>query len=285
MTRTAVFFTTHVINKRVTAHFCKLRDELPEGYQLTLFYDEAHLSERAARNLAGDALLPHKGNDWQRFKRPGRLSSAKIPGNEEALMFSALDRLPGYDWYWYIEYDVAFSGNWGKFFSATEQADADLLAVNMIRRGAIPNWPLWRSLEIPPGLEVAHSGWVRAHFAIARISRRLPEVLIPVYKQGWAGNSEGLLATLAEQHGLRIEDIGGDGEFVKTGNTNRFYRSTPANDSLGPGTFVFRPAMEKPGDDPDMLWHPVKKASRNDWDRRDNLLFRLIDLVRSKLHG
>lgn len=279
MARTAVLFTTHLINKRVRAHFLKLRDELPEGYELFLFYDEQRLSKRAARKLAGDAVLPHDNDDWKRFKRPGHYFPGKIPGNEDGLLMSAMDRLPGYDWYWYIEYDMAFSGDWRTLFSAMEASDADLLAVNMIRHDAIPNWPLWKSIEIPQGHELPPANWVRAHFAIARLSRRLPEILIPFYKQGWSGHSEGLLATLAEQHGLSIEDIGGDGEFVRPGNTNRFYRSTPTSDSLGPGTLVFRPPMEKPGHEPDMLWHPVKKASRHDWDSERNLFSRLLERV------
>lgn len=284
MARTAVLFTTHLINERVRVHFLKLRDELPEGYELFLFYDEQRLSKRAVRKLARESVLPHDNDDWKRFKRPGHYFPGKIPGNEDGLLISAMDRLPGYDWYWYIEYDMAFSGDWRTLFSAMEASDADLLAVNMIRHDHIPNWPLWKSIEIPQGHELPTSSWVRAHFAITRLSRRLPEALIPVYKQGWNGHAESLLATLAEQHGLRIEDIGGDGEFVRPGNTNRFYRSTPTSDSLGPGTLVFRPPLEEPGPEPDMLWHPVKKASRHDWDSKRNLFFRLLERVRRKVN-
>lgn len=283
MTHTAVLFTTHLINDRVRAHFFKLSEELPAGYELYLFYDEQHLSTRSVRKLAGHAVLPHEKNDWKRFKRPGRYFPDKIPGNEDGLLLSAMDRLPGYDRYWYVEYDIAFSGDWRTLFSAMEVSDADLLAVNMIRHDKIPYWPLWKSIEIPEGHELLPVSWVRAHFAIARLSRRVHEVLVPIYKQGWSGHAESLFATLAEQHGLRIEDVGGDGEFVRQGNTNRFYRSTPTSDSLGPGTLVFRPTMEETGEEPDMLWHPVKKVSRYDWDNEGGLFFRLLERIGRKI--
>ena len=282
MTRTAVLFTTHVINERVRAHFRKLRDELPPGYELILFYDEQRLSERAVKKLAGDAVLPHENEGWKRFKRVGRFEH-KIPGNEDGLLMNAMDRLPGYDWYWYIEYDMAFSGDWRTFFRAMAASDADLLAINMIRHDDCPDWPLWKSLEIPADHQLPPDKWIRAHFAISRFSSRINAVLVPVYKQGWSGHAEALLATLADQEGMRIEDIGGDGEFVRPGNVNRFYRSTPTSNSLGPGTLVFRPAMDQPGDEPDMLWHPVKKASRHDWDSEEPALLSLARRIWRRL--
>lgn len=283
MARTAVLFTTHVINDWVKAHFLKLRDELPEGYELFLFYDEQKLTRRAVRKLAGDSALPHENDGWKRFKRPGRYFQEKIPGNEDGLLMNAMDRLPGYDWYWYIEYDMAFSGDWRTFFTAMEESNADLLAINVIRHDDTPNWPLWKSIEVPDGVNLPAAKWIRAHVAISRMSHRINEVLIPVYKQGWAGHAEGVFATLALQQGLSIEDIGGDGEFVLAGNANRFYRSTANSNTMGPGTIVFRPTRDEPGDEPNMLWHPVKKASRHDWDSESNLFFRLIGRIKRKL--
>jgi hypothetical protein len=67
--------------------------------------------------------------------------------------------------------------------------------------------------------------------------------------------------------GLRIEDIGGDGEFVPPGRENRYYRNNWLDKSLTPGTFVFRPAMPAPGLEPNLLWHPVKDTDHRTWDR------------------
>jgi len=58
--------------------------------------------------------------------------------------------------------------------------------------------------------------------------------------------------------GLVIEDFGGDGEFVASGNRNRFYTNAPSHCYLVPGSLVFRPMRIMPGLRRNHLWHPVK---------------------------
>lgn len=276
MKRTAVLFTTHVINQAVRAHFSKLRDELPRGYDLFLFFDEERISERGARKVAGSAILPHQNQGWRRFKRPGRYFSEKIPGNEDGHILNAIARLEGYEDYWYMEYDVAFSGDWAEFFQGFECSRSDLLAVNITPREVIPDWPLWKSVEIPEADGLRPTEWVRTHLAISRHSRLLFETLTNIYSEGWAGHAEALIGTLALQNGLTVEDIGGDGPYVKAGNNNKYYRSTPTNNSLAPGTFVFRPSRDAVGDEPNLLWHPIKRPSRFDWDNDSGPVGRLL---------
>lgn len=283
--RTAVLFTTHVINAQVKAHFTKLRNELPADYELFLFYDERRLKQRAVRRLGGDRVLPHDESGWKQFKRPGRYFKEKIPGNEDGLLMNAMARLPDYSWYWYIEYDMAFSGDWRVLFDAMADCTADILAVNITRHRLIPDWPLWKSIEVPAGSELPDVDRIRVHLAISRFSHRVNEVLVPVYSKGWAGHAEALFCSLAAANGLEVEDIGGDSEFAKPDNVNRFYRSTRTSNSLGPGTLVFRPPMHTVGREPNMLWHPVKKASRNDWDSEGGWFARLVTRIRHNLAG
>ena len=56
-----------------------------------------------------------------------------------------------------------------------------------------------------------------------------------------------------------IEDFGGNGEFVRPGNANRWYTSTLTSQTLAPGSFVARPIRFRPGFKPNTLWHPVKR--------------------------
>jgi hypothetical protein len=67
-----------------------------------------------------------------------------------------------------------------------------------------------------------------------------------------------LLPSVVERAGLRIEDFGGEGEFVPPGNENRFYCNDRFSSRLSPGTFVYRPVMTAAGSEPARLWHPVK---------------------------
>lgn len=281
MERTAVLFITHVINQYVEKHFNKLKDELSENYELFLFYDEQKLSARAAKKLAGESVLPHEAGAWKRFKRAGRYFTEKIPGNEDGNLLHAVNRLPGYQYYWYIEYDVNFSGHWQTFFSAMELSRADLLATNLYRYSFNTDWPLWKSLEVPEGITIASEDRLHAMFPVSRFSAAAAKVLIEEYKAGWAGHFECVVPTVLNQQRLIIEDLGNEGEFTAEPNRHRFYRSTPSNNSLAPGTFVCRPCIDAPGDEPNMLWHPVKQASKHDWDAVPRPLSKLI----SKLHS
>jgi hypothetical protein len=86
---------------------------------------------------------------------------------------------------------------------------------------------------------------------------------------------------------MTLEDMGGTGEFVRPSNINRFYRNTPSAASLGPGTFVFRPVMDKPGHEPNMLWHPVRPplSWRARSRQRTSTLLRLAGRVATRLTG
>ncbi|MGB5199271.1 MAG: hypothetical protein WBR56_05160, partial [Sedimenticolaceae bacterium] len=56
-----------------------------------------------------------------------------------------------------------------------------------------------------------------------------------------------------------------DGEFTRPERINRHYRSNRFDKSLSPGTFVFRPTMDAPGAEPNLLWHPVKDQGHRTW--------------------
>jgi hypothetical protein len=81
------------------------------------------------------------------------------------------------------------------------------------------------------------------------------------YREGWGGHIEAAWASILDFHGLKLEDIGGDGEFVRPGNRHRFYLAAKPNakcDLLAPGTFMAKPPLYRPGSTPNRLYHPVK---------------------------
>jgi hypothetical protein len=267
MKRNAVLFSSHLMGETVLARLRKLRTEVPEGHDVFFYYDETQLNDAEASHLAGPALR-HGSHDWPRYKRPCRYFPDKIPGNEDGMLLSAFHRLPGYDNYWYVEYDVVYSGDWRSFFQNFADNTADMLSTSIARHDRIPDWPFWKSLELPDGLVLPEQQWLRSFNPVVRLSRGALETLSHEYREnGWAGHSECVVPTVLAYRGLRIEDIGGDGEFVPPGRENRFYRNNWLDKSLTPGTFVFRPPMSEPGPEPDMLWHPVKDTDHRTWDR------------------
>jgi hypothetical protein len=181
------------------------------------------------------------------------------PGNVELPLLRFFKDHPGYDHYWTVEYDVRFTGSWNAFFSSFAASGADLLGTTLTRYDQVPDWHHWPTLDLA-GRPIGKERYLRGFFPIYRLSRRALMQLDRDYRAGVKGHFECLVPTLLNHAGMTVEDIGGDGEFVQPGNRNRFYRNTPSRGSLNPGTFVFRPAMHRPGDEPDMLWHPVRHS-------------------------
>jgi hypothetical protein len=271
MMRNAILFSSHLMDDIVLSRLEKLKSEVPSGYDVYFFFDETKLKKRNVLRHAGTPVLEHGKDNWMTYKKPNRYFTTKIPGNEDGMLLSAFHRLPQYDYYWYLEYDVVYSGNWKDFFAEFGENRADMLSTNISRHDEIPDWPLWKSVEMPVGMDLPRNFWLRSFNPILRLSLRAMEVMTEECKKGWMGHSEAVMPTVLLQRGLILEDFGGSGEFTPPEREHRHYRSNRFDNSLAPGTFVFRPAMTATGDEPGKLWHPVKGAGHQTWDH-DGLL-------------
>jgi len=116
----------------------------------------------------------------------------------------------------------------------------------------------WPTLRVPPSVELSPTDLIASFMPIYRISRRAVQAIDRAYRSGWSGHCEVTWPTTINQAGFSIEDFGGDGEFVREQNRNRFYTNTLLDPNLAPGSLVFRPARAFRGLKKDKLWHPVK---------------------------
>lgn len=168
---------------------------------------------------------------------------------------------PGFDRAWVIEYDVRFTGPWSRLFQTFEWSEADLLACGLRRHAEHPSWECWESLRPPPGATLDPAHRIRAFMPIYRVSRRAIMAVDEAYRAGWGGHLEAAWPSFAAARGLRLEDIGGTGDFVRPENRDRFYTCSRADvpgDRMAPGTLVAFPPLFRPGSTPDRLYHPVK---------------------------
>lgn len=269
--KTAILFLTHIKNKNISEQFLKLRCELSPSFDVFMLCDNT--SGKFSRHAGDEGRFLFEASQFLELDYPGKLAHEKLsrsdqgdyhhqrfnfgPGNVELPVLLFFKTHPEYDRYWTIEYDVRFTGRWDTLLSAFEASDADLVGTTLTRYAEIPDWFHWPSLDLR-GKRIAEDQYLRGFLPIYRLSRRALEQLDRDYREGVSGHLECLIPTLLNHVGMTIEDIGGDGEFVRPGNVNRFYRNTPTRGNLEPGTFVFRPIMERPGNEPDTLWHPVK---------------------------
>ncbi len=182
-----------------------------------------------------------------------------VPGSNHFPLLKFYLSHPNYDYYWCIEEDVDFSGNWRDFFEAFSSVEDDFISSHIRRYQDEPEWPWWPALA-HPYFVIPQEQRIRSFNHIYRISRRALEMLHKALLSKWCGHHEVLIPTLLYEGGLSVSDFGGKGEFVPEGFENRFYVENTPNPKgiLSDGTMRWRPVFEKTGDKENKLYHPVK---------------------------
>ena len=114
-----------------------------------------------------------------------------------------------YDHYWYIEYDVRYSGKWSQFFKSFDNNNKDLLTSYLRYHEEEPQWLLWY-LE-HPDKTIPEAERIRSFNPVMRLSNKALAFLHESLIDGWIGHLEVLIPTLLYKNGFEIEDFGGAG--------------------------------------------------------------------------
>jgi hypothetical protein len=284
--REAVLLMTHFIDDMIVHHARRLQAEAGgrDVFVLLNRTDDVNPGYRCPRDLR---VFGFTVDDLRALGYP--LKGRRIRDKDiELFAFTFWKAHPEYDRTWVVEYDVAFTAPWRQLFDRFVTNDAALLATSLHRWSVNPAWPNWPSIVTPNGPPTDLSSFIRAFMPLYRLSREGFAALDAAYRAGWEGFYEGIVPRILLDAGLAIEDIGGTGEFVAPENRGLFYRSNPADNTLAPGTFVFRPIITQPGPEPAMLWHPVKPPEathRTGWPikRREQIIHRARTLARHSL--
>jgi hypothetical protein len=262
--RQAILYLSHVVNRTLWRAYKRLEREC--GGFADVYFVLNLSSESVPSDVKGTfpitpaqrARLGHPSRagivGWWMDTSPSHTRIIQSGIDQALLAFRKIK--PGYDYYWIVEYDVEFSGRWSELFNAFADNTSDLLCTNMFRHETNPTWAWWKHLVWPhdPKPEL-----IRGFLPFARLSAQAIDTLIAAGQSGIDGFYELVWPTVLHHHGLIIEDIGGDGPFVRPTNVNRWYTSTLTSETLSPGTFVFRPVRCRQGRKPNKLWHPVKR--------------------------
>jgi uncharacterized protein DUF3405 len=168
---------------------------------------------------------------------------------------------PHFDYYWTIEYDVRFSGDWFFFFDSFKDASQDFLTCHVRDHADEPDWPWW-SLD-HPRKSIALSERLRSFNPIYRLSKAALSFLHQSLLDGWCGHNEVLFPTLLYHNGFTVMDIGGKGRFTAPNMRDNFYTESESNSAgaLDSGTMRYRPPFQAVGEEKNRLYHPVKPLS------------------------
>ncbi len=266
MTTHAVLYYTHFVSEAVKLELKKLRSELDPRFVL---FAMGCCPEKTTLNSLGCAdlqirsydrddlrALPYERQletvDWETLRRNPDLAIMRFfRGN------------PNYDFYWVLEYDVRYTGDWGDLFSELVGSNAALLCTHLVSQRGSPEWMHWKSFVSADG-SVKEPDLIRAFLPFTRLSKQLMRAIDERCRLGWAGHPEVLWPTIAAQAGLTIEEIGGFGSTTPPHRRGKYYQSAVAPGGLFFSTFAAWPFLSLKSDfsrasPPDTLWHPVKE--------------------------
>jgi len=252
----AVLFAMHQFSDKALEEFQRIKDACSGWADCFISYDN-----RDGRPVDQEILkCPHwtfseKDIHDLAFLEDIRRDGPLIPGHNHWPVI-CFGRQRNYSYYWNIEYDVRFIGDWKKFFSHFRDAGDDFITAHIRTYKEEPAWYYWPTLSSPEG-NIDRRQTLRSFNPIYRISHRALQYVDRMHGHGWKGHQEALIATLLYQGGFKIRDFGGKGRFVRWGQRNLFYIDS-TNVSLTDGSLRFHFEHSSFKGLKNKLVHPVK---------------------------
>ncbi len=186
------------------------------------------------------------------------LCESILPGSNHYPLLKFYKEKPNYEYYWVIEDDVRFNGDWEFWFNTFLTLTGDFFSCHICHWEEEQEWLWW--LLLHPYNQVPLYKRIRSFNPIYRISNNALQHLNMMLLDGWIGHHEVLIPTLLKLGGYQIFDFGGNSKYVPSYLMNKFYTSTKPNTKgiLNSGTMRCRPIFDAIGAKPNKLYHPVK---------------------------
>ena len=250
--RIAYLFLTDKQTEAVLNNFTRIRSALtPPDHAAILF----HRKEQ----ILSESLKAHSPflftNQTLLDLRYMPIARNIVPGSNHFPILQYFLAFPEYKYYWVIEDDVYFNGEWKYLFDSFNGSDHDFISSHLRTFLQDPGWVWWHSLSHRTKC-IAVEKRIASFNPIYRISGRALGFIHDALSDKWIGHHEVLLPSLLFSNGFTILDFGGHGNFVAKGGEDRFYTSDIPG-STG-STLRFRPVWQAPGDLRNKLYHPVK---------------------------
>lgn len=241
---TATLYVSHLVTPGTLWNYFQIRHAVGDEYDIYW----VHEGSSARRWLSP---LPIKTfdltEDLLASWRPVMNGNEIVPGNGHipTIAFSQRRR---YDYYWFIEYDIRYTGSWRSVFDLARESRADLIGPCIERSFSDESWDHWDSIKLP------YSELARAFVPIRRVSHRLVEHVTNLITSGYWAHHETLLPSACQDQGWPMDDLN---ELAITQRGDPLY--TSGLNANAPGTLNYRPAIFTTCNAKrDRLHHPVK---------------------------
>lgn len=243
--RHVFLIATHVLTDRVRKMYTDIQQSVSGYGDVFILYNQA--SDEVPPS--GDMKMSMFRNSILQELHYTPIENTLIPGsNHFSLLYFYLNHAP-YSWYWYIEYDAIFNGDWQVFFDAFKNLKTDFITSRIEPYGSsMVRWHWWETLNHPQK-NISREHLLSSFNPVYRISARALKFIHEALLDHWKGHHEVLLPTLLYNNDFTIMDFGGKGRFAPPSFRDKLY---------APETYRHRPAFSEVGKLKNKLYHPVK---------------------------
>lgn len=252
MKKNVILFATHMMNEEVLKRFLLIQKAVDDETDIYILYHKR----------SGEVVLPIDKVQYYFFTMQSLrklkytpIKETLVPGSNHFALLQFYKEFPDYEYYWNIEYDVCFSGDWRYLFNTCASTDADLITSHVERYIEAPRWYWWHTLELKDMI-ISMNGFCKSFNPIYRVSNRALSVLDSTLAKGNIGHHEAFIPTVLNYFGLTIRDFINIPEGVSQG----LYKPACQSESqFYAGSMRFRPQIEESEmTEKNILYHPVK---------------------------
>ena len=118
-----------------------------------------------------------------------------VPGSNHFPLLKFFKENQEYDYYWLVEDDVRFSGEWKDFFNCFASNTSDFLSSVFETKEENPNWYWWTYLKAGENA-ISEDKLLRSFNPIYRLSHQALVCIDGHLREGWMGHHEVLFPTL-----------------------------------------------------------------------------------------
>lgn len=254
--KTIVLLSTHFINDFIVGQIKKINKEKLEKVDFVVLSQNYNDKSCLDIDNIKTFLFSIKSLNQLGYNP---IAETIIPGSNHFPVLQFYKDHPEYDYYWNIEYDVCFNGNWNTIFSFFEEYNFDFITSHIQNIRQNPSWEHWDMMELNH-VYIPFDGFLKSFNPIYRISNKALNFLDRFLKKGNSGHHELLIPTVLNHFGFTIADMGGDGSYIIDNQKDLFYTSNkPLDLWYNDSSMRYRPLYKT--DEmkiKDMLYHPIK---------------------------
>jgi len=257
--RSVILLATHKINDFIISQYYSIQRGIDKDTDVILLLED---NELELSLLPVDIKYYIFSVETLNLLKYNPIQETIIPGSNHFPVLQFYREHGDYAYYWNIEYDVYFNGNWSVFFKEFESLKTDFISSHVETYDSRQDWGWWYSLKFKT-VSIERTSWVKSFNPVYRISNAALSCLDNVLSAGNSGHHECLIATVLSNNRFSINDLGGCGAFTPESLVNKFYQSYKGiDDFYRKSTMRYRPVfsredIKKLAED-NMIYHPVK---------------------------